>query len=303
MRSPLGQRCDTFAGAGSPRPGRRVVEGVRRGSTLRRVPRARLVVTTERETNVATTYLTPGVYVEEVPSVPPRCPPARPLSPRSSASRPRRRRTTRTTRDGLKPRLVTNWTQFENLYGGFVAGRHAAALGLRLLQQRRQPRLHRAHPAHRAGDGVRRRSPCPPATARSARPSSSRPSSPTPTSPSRSRRSRRPTTRRRRAADVPPRRAENGGEAVETFPGLTLDKGDRNVETVVNEESTKIKVATKIDISQARRRPRRAAGRHLRRSSRPPPTPVAGAGQGVRRLRDGPHRASTASPSPRTSRW
>ena len=24
--------------------------------------------------------------------------------------------------DGLKPRLVTNWTQFEELYGGFVPG-------------------------------------------------------------------------------------------------------------------------------------------------------------------------------------
>ena len=44
---------------------------------------------------------------------------------------------------------------------------------------------------------------------------------------------------------------ENGGsEPVESFPGLTLTKGDRNIETVVNKESTKVKVATKIDTSK-----------------------------------------------------
>jgi uncharacterized protein len=67
-------------------------------------------------------YLTPGVYVEEVPSS------SATLSagataiaafvgftakaPAPTASDP----------DGVKPRLVTNWTQFEELYGGFVPG-------------------------------------------------------------------------------------------------------------------------------------------------------------------------------------
>jgi phage tail sheath protein FI len=67
-------------------------------------------------------YLTPGVYVEEVASS------SGTLSagatavaafvgftakaPRDNASDP----------EGMKPRLVTNWTQFEGLYGGFVPG-------------------------------------------------------------------------------------------------------------------------------------------------------------------------------------
>ena len=68
------------------------------------------------------TYLTPGVYVEEIDSG------SKPLSsgatavaafvgftakaPNNDPSDP----------EGLRPRLVTNWTQFENLYGGFVPG-------------------------------------------------------------------------------------------------------------------------------------------------------------------------------------
>ncbi|MFM8530245.1 MAG: phage tail sheath family protein [Ilumatobacteraceae bacterium] len=67
-------------------------------------------------------YLTPGVYVEEVPSG------QATLSagltavaafvgftadhPKDDASDPQ----------GLKPRLVTSWTQYESLYGGFVPG-------------------------------------------------------------------------------------------------------------------------------------------------------------------------------------
>lgn len=67
-------------------------------------------------------YLTPGVYVEEVPSA------GGTLSagltavaafvgytaayPTDDPSDPQ----------GLKPRLVTSWSQYENLYGGFVAG-------------------------------------------------------------------------------------------------------------------------------------------------------------------------------------
>ena len=68
------------------------------------------------------TYLTPGVYVEEIDSG------SKPLSsgatavaafvgftakaPSNDASDP----------EGLRPRLVTNWTQYENLYGGFAPG-------------------------------------------------------------------------------------------------------------------------------------------------------------------------------------
>jgi phage tail sheath protein FI len=52
-------------------------------------------------------------------------------------------------------------------------------------------------------------------------------------------------------AEVPTFRVDiaESGETVESFPGLTLTPGDRNIETVVNEESTRVKVATKIDTS------------------------------------------------------
>jgi len=66
------------------------------------------------------TYLTPGVYVEEIDSG------SKPLSSGATAVAAFVGFTAKapgndpTDPDGLRPRLVTNWTQFENLYGGFV---------------------------------------------------------------------------------------------------------------------------------------------------------------------------------------
>jgi phage tail sheath protein FI len=68
------------------------------------------------------TYLTPGVYVEEIDSG------SKPLSSGATAVAAFVGFTAKApTNDpddpeGLRPRLVTNWTQFENLYGGFVPG-------------------------------------------------------------------------------------------------------------------------------------------------------------------------------------
>lgn len=68
------------------------------------------------------TYLTPGVYVEEVPSS------SATLSAGATAVAAFVGFTEKAPTDdpndpeGVKPRLVTNWTQFEDLYGGFVAG-------------------------------------------------------------------------------------------------------------------------------------------------------------------------------------
>ena len=67
-------------------------------------------------------YLTPGVYIEEVPSG------AQSLSAGATAVAAFVGFTDRAPTDdpddpdGVKPRLVTNWTQFEDLYGGFAEG-------------------------------------------------------------------------------------------------------------------------------------------------------------------------------------
>lgn len=71
---------------------------------------------------MAATYLTPGVYVEEVPSG------SATLSAGATAVAAFVGFTAKapdddpSDPDGLKPRLVTNWSQFEALYGGFVPG-------------------------------------------------------------------------------------------------------------------------------------------------------------------------------------
>jgi len=67
-------------------------------------------------------YLTPGVYIEEVPSG------SASLSAGATAIAAFVGFTEKAPKDdptdpeGLKPRLVTNWAQFESLYGGFVPG-------------------------------------------------------------------------------------------------------------------------------------------------------------------------------------
>ncbi len=99
-------------------------------------------------------YLTPGVYVEEVASS------SATLSAGATAVAAFVGFTAKAPKDdpsdpeGLKPRLVTNWTQFERSVRRVRAGRHAPALGLRVLQQRWVDGLHRSHPEHGAVDGV-----------------------------------------------------------------------------------------------------------------------------------------------------
>src|SRR2546423_7938875 len=68
------------------------------------------------------TYLTPGVYVEEVDTG------SKPLAAVGTAVAAFVGFTAKAPSDdpgdpdGLKPRLVTNWSQFERLYGGFSPG-------------------------------------------------------------------------------------------------------------------------------------------------------------------------------------
>ena len=271
----------------------------------RRTPRSHVVwlATSREETRRGATYLTPGVYVEEVAS-----------SSRDALRRgDRRRRVRRLHRQGADGRSdrpgrreAAPGHQLDPVREAvrrLRAGHHAAALGVRLLQQRRQPRLHRAHPEHRrrptesgtlalpSGD----RALGPAVEFTTVEPNADITVTVTPEPPADDAADDAPPTFR---IDVIERR-----QGRRDFAGLTLGKGDRNVETVVNKESTKVKVATKIDVDAAR----------------PPTSPAIPAG--IVRHRAGPAHArspcpagpspaprppapaSTASSSPTTSRW
>lgn len=67
-------------------------------------------------------YLTPGVYVEEVPSSSQSLSAGATAVPAFVGFTAKAPNDDPSDPDGLKPRLVTNWTQFEKLYGGFVKG-------------------------------------------------------------------------------------------------------------------------------------------------------------------------------------
>ena len=211
------------------------------------------------------------------------------------------RRTIPTTRTGLKPRLVTNWTQFESLYGGFTPGamlphsvygyfNNGGALAYIV-------RIPHTEPATESGT--------------LALPSGDRALGPavefTTVEPERRRRRHRHARaagrrRRRRPADVPRRRHRGRRASVESFAGLTLTPGrpqrrDRRQQGVDEGQG-----GHEDRRLQARGRP----GQHPRRQLRHRAGP-ADAGRrarpGVRRLARPPARASTAWSSPRTSRW
>ena len=250
------------------------------------------------------TYTAPGVYVEEVVSS------QKVLAAAATAIAAFVGFTAKAPTDdpndpeGLEPRLVTSWTQFEALYGGFSEGCHAPA----------SPSTATSTTAARSPTSCRI-----PHTEPAGKPASSR--CPPPTAPSASRwRSRRVERRRRhhdrrsssedagderRATAPPPSRSTvvENGEVVETYTGLDFGAGKTNVATVVNEKSTKVKVELNLpadaDLSQQLEllRPgayaleKAAPDRRVRSTAASSPAPSR------------PAPASTASPSPRTSRW
>ena len=198
---------------------------------------------------MATTYLTPGVYVEEVPSG------SATLAPGATAVAAFVGFTAKGPRDdpadplGQKPRLVSNWTQFEQLYGGFTPGamlphavygyfNNGGALAYIVRIPHTEPSSEPGMLALPSAD----RTLGPAVEITTVEPNSDITVTVTPEPPA-DEEGAAPTFR----VDV----TEGGSsEPVESFPGLTLTKGDRNIETVVNKESSKVKVATKIDTSQ-----------------------------------------------------
>ncbi len=173
------------------------------------------------------TYLTPGVYVEEIDTG------SKPLSNAATAVAAFVGFTAKAPRDdpddpdGLRPRLVTGWTQFEQLYGGFVEGAmlpHAVygyfnnggslCYIVRIPHVRmdgKAPTLELA-----AGDGK----PAMEITAKVEDPDLQVVVEPSPAP----------------AAEGEPEtfnlRVESGRNPVETYDGVTLAKGERNVETL-----------------------------------------------------------------------
>jgi phage tail sheath protein FI len=200
---------------------------------------------------VATTYLTPGVYVEEVPSS------SAVLAPGATAVAAFVGFTAKGPKDdpsdplGQKPRLVSNWAQFEQLYGGFEKGamlphavygyfNNGGALAYIVRIPHTSPATEPGTLALPSAD----RSLGPAVEFTTVEPNADITVTVTPEPPADDAADDTAPTFR---VDV----TESGQpEPVESFPGLTLTKGDRNVETVVNKDSTRVKVATKIDVSQ-----------------------------------------------------
>ena len=198
---------------------------------------------------MATTYLTPGVYVEEVPSS------SATLSAGATAVAAFVGFTAKAPTDdpkdpeGVKPRLVTNWTQFENLYGGFVPGimlphsvygyfNNGGSLAYIVRIPNSTPATESGTRALPSGD----RSLGPALEVTTVEPNAPISIAVAPEPPADDAKDDAPPTF---TIDV-----VEGGKVVESFSGLTLGKGDRQAEAVINKESKKVKVATKVDTSK-----------------------------------------------------
>ena len=194
---------------------------------------------------MATTYLTPGVYVEEVESG------SATLTAGATAIAAFVGFTEKAPKDdpndpeGLKPRLVTNWSQFVELYGGFTPGAMLPHSVYGWFNNGGSTcyivRVPHTRPAEVPGTLAL------PAADRAL----GMPIEVTTVEPN---------------ADItisisPEESADDDAPAsftvtvveddkpVEQFPNVTLIKGDRNVEAVLNAESQKVKVATKVDLA------------------------------------------------------
>lgn len=194
-------------------------------------------------------YLTPGVYIEEIPSG------SASLSAGATAIAAFVGFTERAPTndpddpDGLMPRLVTSWTQYESMYGGFVEGamlphsvygfflnggstcyisrvahnRPADAPG-----QLEMPAVDRALGISLSFESIGPADGLSIVVEPTEIPGDDEDSAPTP------------------AFDLG---VLKDGVVVETYAGLTLTDGPTNVATVLEESSERVKVATKVDLS------------------------------------------------------
>jgi phage tail sheath protein FI len=200
-----------------------------------------------REDALVPTYTAPGVYVEEVVSS------QKSLSAAATAIAAFVGFTERAPTDdpsdpeGLKPRLVTSWSQFEQLYGSFTPGcmlplsvygyfQNGGSIAYIVRIPNTAPAGEPAQAALPAADRALGN----PVSVTSVEPDADLTIAIEPVDSG--------------GADDGDEPAPftltvmEGGTAVESFPDLTVTPGDRNVETVVNAASTKIKV--KVDLQK-----------------------------------------------------
>jgi hypothetical protein len=194
---------------------------------------------------VAATYLTPGVYVEEVPSG------SATLSAGATAVAAFVGFTAKAPKDdpadpdGLKPRLVTNWMQFEELYGGFVPGamlphsvygyfNNGGSMAYIVRVPHTEPSKEPGQLALTSGD----RALGPALEFTTAEPNADVSVAVTPEPPAADAGDDSPPTYR---VDV-----VEGNETVESYPGVTLG----GAADAINKTSTRVKVETKIDVDQ-----------------------------------------------------
>jgi len=194
---------------------------------------------------VATTYLTPGVYVEEVPSS------SATLSAGATAIAAFVGFTEKAPTDdpndpdGVKPRLVTSWTQYEALFGGFINGallphsvygyfNNGGSIAYIVRIPNTTPATESGTLALTSGDKTLG----PAVEFTTVEPNAKINVAVSPETPPEGVEDA-PTTFR---VDV----IENG-KVEESYEGLTLKPGKTNVADVVNKASTRVKVETKID--------------------------------------------------------
>jgi phage tail sheath protein FI len=192
------------------------------------------------------TYAAPGVYVEEVPSS------QKVLTAAATAVAAFVGFTAKAPLDdpsdpeGVKPRLVTNWSQFEELYGGYAEG-CMLPIAVRGYFDNGGTIAYIARVPNSAPSGQPSQLALPAADRALGAPievTSVEPDA-------------RLSVVVETAEDSPDGDGPNpfnlsvveGGQTVESFDGLTLTPGERNVETVVNATSTKVKVKVNLDSS------------------------------------------------------
>ncbi len=222
------------------------------------------------------TYTAPGVYVEEVPSsqkvltaAPTAVAAFVGFTERAPADDPN-------DPNGLAPRLVTSWSQFESLYGGFAPGcvlplsvygyfANGGSIAYIVRVSNTEPAGQPATLALPASDralGL-------PVTVESLEPDADLAIEVTTVDVGDD------------AGDGPAPftlTVVENGEPVETFPNLDFSSGERNVKTVVNKTSTKIKIDLALDKNAdvASQLELLKPGRYPLQKAAPVPVPVNG---------------------------